>query len=90
MCLKDFSGISTRNKIVNCNSIIYVSDSVTWFFLSYETMVELLIINRNFPTIGSQLPRHHSKAVANLNYKEMSSNNGTSIFMVGFPKSKIF
>ena len=37
------SRISPRNEVVSCNSIIYVSNSVTEFFLSYETMVELLI-----------------------------------------------
>ena len=44
-------------------------------------MVELLIINRDFPTIGSQLPNHHSKVVANLNDEEMSSNNSTSVYI---------
>ena len=35
-------------------------------------MVKLLIINRDFPTIGSQLPHQHSKVVANLNEKDQS------------------
>ena len=35
-------------------------------------MVELLIINKDFPTIGSQLPHQHSKVVANLNEKDQS------------------
>ena len=51
-----FSKMSLNNKVVSCNSINYDSDLVTGFFLSYETMVELLIINRCFPTVGSQLP----------------------------------
>ena len=52
------SGMSPKNEVFSCNSIIYVSDLVSRFFLSYETMVELLIINRYFPTIGSQLPHY--------------------------------
>ena len=42
-----------KNEVVNCNSVIYVSDSVTEFFLSYETLVELLIIYSYFHTFGS-------------------------------------
>ena len=33
--------------------MVYVSDSVTGFFLSYDTMVDLLMINKDFPRIGS-------------------------------------
>ena len=73
--------MSLNNKVVSCNSINYDSDLVTGFFLSYEKMVKLLIINREFPTNGSQLPHHHSIDVANLNNKEMSSNNGISVFI---------
>ena len=54
-------------------------------------MVELLIINRDFPTIGSQLPNHHSKVVANLNDEEMSSNNSTSVYIDRLsPRAKEF
>ena len=52
--------ISPRKEVIICNSIIYVSDSFTRFFLSYEIMVTLLITNKNFPTIGFQLPNHQS------------------------------
>ena len=33
--------------------MVYVSDSVTGFYLSYDTMVDLLMINKDFPRIGS-------------------------------------
>ena len=62
-----FSGWFPKNELISCNGIIYVSDSVTGFFLQYETMIDLLIINRDFPTIGSQLPHQHSKVITNLN-----------------------
>ena len=43
--------------------MVYVSNSVTDFFLSYETMVDVLIISKYFPSIGSQQPHQHSKVV---------------------------
>ena len=83
--------MSPKNEAVSCNSIIYVSDSVIWFFLSYEKKVELLITNRDFPTIGSQLPHHHSKVVARLNDKKMLSNNGTRVYIAALsPRAKEF
>ena len=48
-----FSGMSPDNKLISCEDVVYVSDSVSGFFLSYATMVELLIINKRFPRIGS-------------------------------------
>ena len=42
-------------------------------------MVELLIINRGFPTIGSQLPRQHSKVVANLNETDQFKLNSREV-----------
>ncbi|XP_035829370.1 uncharacterized protein LOC118478945 [Aplysia californica] len=32
--------------------MVYVSDSVSGFFLSYDTMIDLGIIDKHFPTIG--------------------------------------
>ena len=48
-----FSGMSPDNEVVSGTGIVYVSDSVEGFFLSYDTMVDLLMLNRNFPTIGA-------------------------------------
>ena len=72
------SGMCSNNEVISCNSITYVIDSATGvqsFFLSYETMLVILIINRDFPIIGSQLPNQHSKVVANLNEKDQSKLN---------------
>ena len=60
-------GMSPKKEVIRCNGIVYVSDSVTGFFLLYETMVHLLIINKDFPTIGSQLLHQHSKVVVSSN-----------------------
>ena len=62
-----FSGMSPKKEVIRCDGIVYVSDSVTGFFLSYETMVDLLIINKDFPTIGSQLPHQHSEVAVSSN-----------------------
>ena len=43
-----FSGMSPKKEVIRCDGIVYVSNLVTKFFLSYETMVDLQIINRNF------------------------------------------
>ena len=74
-------GKSQKNEVVSYNSIIIVIDKVTKFFLLYETMVEFLIIIRDFQTIGSQLPHRHFKIVANMNNKEMSPKKGKRLFI---------
>ena len=43
-----FSGASTSKEIVNNIDIVYVSDFVDGYFLSYDTMVDLLIINESY------------------------------------------
>ena len=58
-----FKGISPKGKILTCASTIYVSDMVTGFFLSYDTMVDLLILSRKFPTIG-ECPQGRESCVA--------------------------
>ena len=35
-----FSGMSPKKEVNSCDGIVYVSDSVTGFFLSYEIMVD--------------------------------------------------
>ena len=40
---------------------------MTDFFLSYDTMVDLLIFDTGFPTIRSKLPHQHSEVVVSLN-----------------------
>ncbi|MEL6802396.1 MAG: reverse transcriptase domain-containing protein, partial [Bacteroidota bacterium] len=48
-----FEGRSPSNEPVSCEGMVYVSDSVTGFFLSYTTMIGLSIIDNTFPTVGS-------------------------------------
>ena len=46
------SGKSPCGDTVDSKCIVYVSPNVSGFYMSYDTMVDLLIINRQFPTIG--------------------------------------
>ena len=41
---------------MTCQAMIYVSDQVNGLFLSYDTMVDLLIVNSDFPSIGYAKP----------------------------------
>ena len=61
------------------------------FFLSYETMVDLLIINTNFPTIGSQLPHQHSEVAVSLNenYLDKLHSHDDDITCYCLPRSKV-
>jgi len=45
-------GTSKTDKDVSCRSMIYVSRDVKTLYLSYDTMLDLAIINPGFPTIG--------------------------------------
>ena len=45
-------GICNNGDVISCNAKIFVSDNVDDFFLSYDTMLDLGILARNFPTIG--------------------------------------
>ena len=46
-------GASPEGEPVSCRSIVYVNDAVSGFFLSYETMLDLRIIDDKFPRIGN-------------------------------------
>ena len=48
-----FNGMSPNNRVVEADDFVFISDSVDGFFLFYDTMVDLLIVNKNFTTIGS-------------------------------------
>lgn len=48
-----FKGRSANGDTISSQAMVYVSDSVVGFYLSYDTMVDLLMINRDFPRIGS-------------------------------------
>ena len=51
-----------NDNIITCPCLVYVSDSVNDFFMSYDTMLDLGIINKNFPVIGAHLDCHYSSA----------------------------
>lgn len=47
-----FTGQSLNGRKVLSHSVVYVSRDVTTLYLSYDTMVDLGIVNRDFPRIG--------------------------------------
>ena len=51
-CKALISGQSPEGKPISCTSYIYISDSVSDFYLSYDTMVDLLMLDSRFPIIG--------------------------------------
>ena len=53
------SGYSPNGDIIYCECTVYVSPNVSGFYISYETMVDLLILDRHFPTIGGHPQKHN-------------------------------
>jgi hypothetical protein len=47
------AGTASDGKTISCQTTIYVSEQVKDMFLSFDTMVDLLVVGRNFPSIGS-------------------------------------
>ena len=45
-------GKSPSGDVISSLSYVYISDSVSTFYMSYDTMVDLLMVDRYFPTIG--------------------------------------
>lgn len=58
-----FEGRCPKGKAITSDCQVYVSKDVNLFYLSYDTMLDLGIINRGFPTIGN----HPTFACASLN-----------------------
>ena len=46
-------GLTPTKELIECTAIVYVSNSVRGFYLSYDTMKNLYIVDNDFPTIGS-------------------------------------
>ena len=63
-------GRLTTGKTVSRRSMIYVSQDVKSLYLSYDSMLELGIINSDFPKIGQFLP----SPTVNNDSAEMASN----------------
>ena len=45
-------GLSPDEEVISSSTTIYVSDSVDDFFMSYDTLVDLMVLSTRFPTIG--------------------------------------
>ena len=45
-------GESPSGKIVSCETRVYISDSVVGFYLSFDTLVALSVLDDDFPIIG--------------------------------------
>ena len=47
------SAAAPTGKLIQCRAVVYVSEDVDDFFMSYETMIDLGIVGPDFPTVGS-------------------------------------
>ena len=55
--LATLEGESPEKEKVSCQAMIYVSKSVTGFFVSFDTLIKLKVVNSDFPIIGASLPK---------------------------------
>ena len=61
-----FSGRTSDGQTIVCHSMVYVSDSVTGFFISKTTLRGLGVIDSNFPKIGAYtVPSSHDDTEPN-------------------------
>ena len=60
--LLNMSGIASDGSEIMCTAMVYVSASVSGFYLSYDTMVDLGIIASSFPTVGDAFLDGHLNA----------------------------
>ena len=47
------SSTAPTGKTIHCRAVVYVSEDVDDFFMSYETMIDLGIVGPEFPTVGA-------------------------------------
>ena len=69
------SGKSPTGDERECKTMVYVSPDVRSFYLSFDTMLALGILNRDFPSVGS-FPNTINKTLPSKESVETSSNNG--------------
>ena len=50
-----FNGVSPDGRNIVCRGLVYVSRSVSGFYLSCDTMMDMGIIDRNFPVMGGSI-----------------------------------
>ena len=60
--LLNMSGIASDGSEIMCTAMVYVSVSVSGFYLSYDTMVDLGIIVSSFPTVDDAFLDGHLNA----------------------------
>ena len=61
----EFSGESPAGDKVSCKAMVYVSKAVSGFFLSYGALIDLFVVDKNFPIIGSCLPTSQGERLYN-------------------------
>ena len=71
-----FKGKSPTGEDILCEDTVIVSDSVKGFFLSCNTMKDLLIIDKQFPIIGSVAPPDKDKKVNEFSIRALSAGCG--------------
>ena len=73
-----FSGHSPAGDLLSCYNDVLVSDSVEGFYLSFRTMLDLKIIDKTFPSIGSfhRRDNHSGMPKVNVSIRALSSGCG--------------
>jgi len=75
-----FKGHSADGDAISCRSMVYVSRDVTTLYLSYDTMVDLGIVNHSFPTIGQFDPASNwTKSTS----RQRTANNDSPVSICG-------
>ena len=49
----NFEGDAPNGQVHKCESMVYVSDAVSGFYISFDTLVRLKAVSEGFPSIGS-------------------------------------
>ena len=71
--LLDMSGVAPDGSEITCSAMVYVSDSVNTFYLSYNTMVDLGILASSFPAVGDAFMGPHLNAGVDAQFPSTSS-----------------
>ena len=68
----ELSGQTPLGDMVSCKAMVYISKSVSGFFLSYGALMDLFILDENFPIVGSCLPTAQDPSPPNLHGNPVS------------------
>ena len=55
-------GNGSNGEIVSCKAMIYVSESVSGLFISFDTLISLRVVSREFPIIGMYTRNNFSES----------------------------